>query len=173
MWSVISILRVLGVPSQLWLALRGCQPPRPLRNAKPRRRRNEHHVGVVDAKLDLDNSPSVDLMAPAYLRLKVNGSLLGRCPTASMLPCEPTPPLTPCMSSLSSRATSQSLSWVDAPMSKMEGRTTDWPFIETLSSTKQTAVRAFQQPWVDPGLDQSPGQSPVFSDFDEDCMDFE
>jgi hypothetical protein len=160
-------------PCAAYFLERGCLPPRPLRNAKPRRRRDEHHVGVVDVKLDLDNSPSVDLMARAYLHLKVNGSLLGRCPTASMLPCEPTPPLTPCTSPLSSRATSQSLSWVDAPMPEMEGRTTDWPFIETLSSTKQTVVRGFQQPWIDPGLDQSPDQSPVFSDFDEHCMDFE
>jgi hypothetical protein len=87
-------------PCAAYFLERGCLPPRPLRNAEPRRRRNEHHVGVVDVKLDLNNSPSVDLMAPAYLHLKVNGSLLGHCPTASMLSCEPTPPLTPCTSSL-------------------------------------------------------------------------
>jgi hypothetical protein len=147
---------------------RGCLPPRPLGTAKSSRRRDLCHVDV-DAVSDPDNSPPANIAAPAYLHLNINGSLLGQPATASMLLSEPTPPLTPCTSSIASSATSLSSSWLDASMPEMEKRRTDWPFIETLSSTMQNAGLQRTMFDIEPEL----GYSPTFSECDEGNMDFE
>jgi hypothetical protein len=118
--------------------------------------------------IELGNGPSANLIALAYSHLRVNSSLLGQRATASMLSSELTPPLTP-TSSIFSSTSNQSLSRLDVAMPGIEVRSTDGSFTEPLSLTEQTVNGNLQRPLFDPDLDESP----LFSDFNEDYMEFE
>jgi hypothetical protein len=106
---------------------------------------------AMDGVSGLSNSTPPSLVAPAYSRSSVNSSLLGQPATASMLPCEPTPPLTPSVT-LSS-ATTHSRSWPDVAISRMDINSIDRPFVEMLSFRKHTASGDLQWPSYDAGLD--------------------